>query len=32
MVNGPDKIRQLLVSINGTTVGRLLKASTYKFR
>ena len=32
MDSGPDKIRELLVSINGTTVGRLLKASTYKFQ
>ncbi|PTT78423.1 type II toxin-antitoxin system HipA family toxin [Pelomonas sp. HMWF004] len=32
MDSGPDKTSELLVSINGTTVGRLLKASTYKFR
>jgi serine/threonine-protein kinase HipA len=32
MGNGSDKLGELLVSINGTKVGRLLKASTYKFQ
>lgn len=31
MDDGPDTIKELLISTNGTTVGRLLKASTYKF-